>query len=763
MRGRGNPARGVLAAVAGADRTEIGDSWVERSRYQGTGLAIILASMLGLGGMLMLLTQITDRFSPWYLLIAAFWALIIFNLDRTLVSSFNYGPLNDANTGEKPTGFWYRTLLSAAARILLAMLIAYSVAEPAMLVLFKPEVGQYITKIQQDDADRQAKTLTTSPGYKQQVADIEQPLKAAKNDENAKLKLYNQRSKALDQEINGTGGSLQAGCETQCNRKKRAADTAYKAWKDAQKATADAQTAHDKAMGKLTTTAGAEIASYGKAAKANKGFLNRARALDEAIAKEPGLAARRWGLTALLFLVDLMPVLLKIFSPTSIHDIRVRKRAVESHVAFNAQLAEGRFEGQEEQAERQYQGDLNRKLRREQAEHEAETTRLRMAARLEADQEYVRLGKERDLERIRLEHVAGLLKLRKEMSPTKTMPDPIDDRLILNGRWLVTRDGPPGAGSAGMGQTLLAYDLRRPGTKVVVKRVRPAGAKPVSKQAHARFEKELKRHRKVTSEFVANVLDHGDDPAFGTFLVLPLYRETLAIRMDGAHPTKQIPVPAFVPTLGWALSIIEQCLMGLVDCLSYGLLHLDIKPGNIALDNDGQVRLIDFGLAKELPGPGENSTTKGAGYTLFYAPPEQMRRSPGWVSSTCDVRALGATLYELVTGLPPMIREAIDRGMYDNDGVFDRLREPDLVDMLETHPVIGPAQLVPGLPPQVADVIMRWLEPDPACRTTDVSEAVNELDNARSVLTPAELALEIGPARTVENGSASRFGAPSQV
>ena len=83
------------------------------------------------------------------------------------------------------------------------------------------------------------------------------------------------------------------------------------------------------------------------------------------------------------------------------------------------------------------------------------------------------------------------------------------------------------------------------------------------------------------------------------------------------------------------------------------MIHRDLKPANILLDQNGNPRVTDFGLAKKLQG---DSGLTGSGQimgTPSYMPPEQAGGKRGEVGPAADVYALGATLYALVTGRPP--------------------------------------------------------------------------------------------------------------
>src|SRR5262249_52088088 len=83
-----------------------------------------------------------------------------------------------------------------------------------------------------------------------------------------------------------------------------------------------------------------------------------------------------------------------------------------------------------------------------------------------------------------------------------------------------------------------------------------------------------------------------------------------------------------------------------------GLIHRDLKPGNILIDKDGQPHVADFGLAKRLTGDGRLTVSGAIIGTPSYRAPEQAAARKG-LSVAADVYSLGAILFELLTGRPP--------------------------------------------------------------------------------------------------------------
>jgi len=140
------------------------------------------------------------------------------------------------------------------------------------------------------------------------------------------------------------------------------------------------------------------------------------------------------------------------------------------------------------------------------------------------------------------------------------------------------------------------------------------------------------------------VYDVGHDHDLDYLVMEFLEGETLASRMARG------PLP-----VDEAIEIASQVADALAHTHQHGLVHRDLKPGNVMLTSSG-ARLLDFGLAKWLSGPAGGATAPtltGIGViagTLQYMAPEQIDGEP--VSERCDIFALGAILYEMLAGRP---------------------------------------------------------------------------------------------------------------
>jgi serine/threonine-protein kinase len=160
-----------------------------------------------------------------------------------------------------------------------------------------------------------------------------------------------------------------------------------------------------------------------------------------------------------------------------------------------------------------------------------------------------------------------------------------------------------------------------------------------------------------------------------------------------------------------AVSIALDVCAGLAAGLAKGLIHRDIKPGNIMIGKDGKVRILDFGLATmESPGdrPGPSAKSSALVGTPAYMAPEQALR-PDQADFRADIYSLGISLYHLTTGELPF-----------------KAKDPmSLIKMHIEQP--PPPPTAHGYPKALAKVVMRMIEKDPELRPLSYDELVAEL------------------------------------
>jgi eukaryotic-like serine/threonine-protein kinase len=161
-----------------------------------------------------------------------------------------------------------------------------------------------------------------------------------------------------------------------------------------------------------------------------------------------------------------------------------------------------------------------------------------------------------------------------------------------------------------------------------------------------------------------------------------------------------------------AAGLGRQAALALEHAHQAGIVHRDVKPGNLLLDLRGQVWVTDFGLAQVTGDAGLTITGELLG-TLRYASPEQVLARRGIVDHRSDVYSLGATLYELVTLRPPFEgrdRNALIRQIADDDPT-------------------PPCELDRTVPLELETIVLKALRKDPADRYGTAQELADDLQS----------------------------------
>ena len=259
-------------------------------------------------------------------------------------------------------------------------------------------------------------------------------------------------------------------------------------------------------------------------------------------------------------------------------------------------------------------------------------------------------------------------------------------------------------GSGGMGDVWRADDLVLD-TEVALKVIESA-----SPAARERIFTEVRLARQITHPAVCRVFDVGEAQGVIFFSMELVRGEDLAslLRRVGRLPAEKV------------VDIGRQLCAGLAAAHAQGVLHRDLKPANVLIDNDGFVRISDFGIAIPRTEADRHSFTG----TPAYMAPEQW--TPGMpVSERTDVYALGLVLYDLLLG--------------------SHVRHQAKDDL----PLPRPATLLTSIDPQLDRLIMSALAPDPK-------------DRPASVLEMAAMLGLVGPARP-RRAQQRRFELPKWI
>jgi serine/threonine protein kinase/tetratricopeptide (TPR) repeat protein len=223
-----------------------------------------------------------------------------------------------------------------------------------------------------------------------------------------------------------------------------------------------------------------------------------------------------------------------------------------------------------------------------------------------------------------------------QAGPTMTIEAPIEELTtgsIFAGRYKIVTE----LGKGGMGKVYRAID-QKIDEEVAIKLIKPEIA--ADKQTIERFGNELKMARKIAHRNVCKMYYLGEEKGahYITMEYVPGEDLKSMIRMSGQLST------------GMAIKVAKQVCDGLSEAHRLGVVHRDLKPNNIMIDKNGEVRIMDFGIARLLKAKG----ITGAGVmigTPEYMSPEQVEGKE--VDQRSDIYSLGVILYEMLTGQVP--------------------------------------------------------------------------------------------------------------
>jgi serine/threonine-protein kinase len=291
-------------------------------------------------------------------------------------------------------------------------------------------------------------------------------------------------------------------------------------------------------------------------------------------------------------------------------------------------------------------------------------------------------------------------------------------------------------GRGGMGVVWRAWDerLKRP---VAVKQIR-AGAQ--FSELRQRLWREAQAAARLNHSAIVHVYDLVES-ADGDWIVMELVEgETLRKRIQerGRLPSEEV--------IRLGLDISE----GLAEAHTHGILHRDLKASNVMVTPTGRAKILDFGLAKQLPqveGEDQEASISATGLvvgTSYAMSPEQILGRP--LDARSDLFSLGSLLYEMVAGEPPFRAATVAA----SQASVLIVEPPPLVDVR------------PGVPQELANLIHRLLEKDPRFRPQSADEVARTLASASGTPAPDEDSLPSTVAEFALAPRASQLPSPTE-
>ena len=230
-----------------------------------------------------------------------------------------------------------------------------------------------------------------------------------------------------------------------------------------------------------------------------------------------------------------------------------------------------------------------------------------------------------------------------------------------------------------------------------------------------RFMREARIASRIQHPNIISVIDVENDATSGFSYIVMEYvngNSLFDVLRDGTLSEDQ------------AVHIISEVAKGLAAASEVGLVHRDIKPSNIMISQEGEVKLADLGIAKASGDDVSATLTMENSVvgTPAYSSPEQCSDAHD-VDVRADIYSLGATLYEMVTGLPP----------FDGTNAFDTIAH-----VLSDEP-IKPRRLNPNISEELENLILKMMAKDRALRPQNIAELqmlLKPLQSARTDIPP---------------------------
>ncbi|MEK7431786.1 MAG: serine/threonine-protein kinase [Cyanobacteriota bacterium] len=291
-------------------------------------------------------------------------------------------------------------------------------------------------------------------------------------------------------------------------------------------------------------------------------------------------------------------------------------------------------------------------------------------------------------------------------------------------------------GRGGMGIVYLAQD-KRLDRQVAIKvlQLDPNLDNEEKERVINRFYKEGKSLAQLSHPEIVSIFDIGESED-QYYMIMEF--------IEGKSLARLLQIKSHF-SIDLVLSIGAQIASALSYIHEKGILHRDIKPGNIMLSENGEARLTDFGLAKIVNSSISLTQTGSLFGSLMYIPPEQALGSKT-MDVRSDIYSLGITLYELLTGSSPFM----------DDTIAIIIRK-----VIEEEPP-PPSHFIPEIPQKLDEIILKSVRKDPNERYQNVSEM--ELDLLKVIDDREKKAIQVPQNQQVSLGqsTASSFSGGSE-
>lgn len=264
-------------------------------------------------------------------------------------------------------------------------------------------------------------------------------------------------------------------------------------------------------------------------------------------------------------------------------------------------------------------------------------------------------------------------------------------------------------GEGGMGSVYLA-EHTQVNRKVAIKVLKSQFTK--NEEIKARFKNEASTMAHLNHPNIVSLFDYLEDDS-GLYLIME-YVEGKPL--DEYIELVTGPMPGDV-----SLPIFEKVLSAFNYAHEQGVVHRDIKPANIIIGNNGQVKVLDFGIARLLGDIGQNLTKTGTQMgTVFYMSPEQVQGKK--VDQRSDIYSLGVTFYQMLTGINPY------KGITTEYEVYNKIVKEDLPN---------PKEIYPGVPDFLSSILRKALQKDPSDRFQSCADFLSAIHTGESIVLSA--------------------------